>query len=202
MTPVEPEQTEERIAHIPWAAPTLSLLTMAFHAPAFDPADREGRALDVLAQAYFAPTSALYKELVLDRQSVDWLSAGAEDRRDPGVFVVLARIKEAAEVDEVRAAIERQLALAGSTKLTEERLGSVASRIRYGFLSGLQSPDQVAATVCHFAQLTGATSTIDRSFATLRAVTAEDVSKAATRVFRPSNRTVVTLAPSGAGGSP
>jgi zinc protease len=197
-TPVEPDQTEERVAHIPWAAPTLPLLAMAFHAPAFDPDDREGRALDVLAQAYFAPTSALHKELVLDRQWVDWLSAGAEDRRDPGVFVVLARIKESGRVDEVRAAIERTLALAGSTELTAERLANVTSRVRYGFLSGLKTPDQVAATVCHYAQLTGATSTIDRSFATLQAVSAKDLSRAAARVFRPESRTVVTLAASSA----
>jgi zinc protease len=193
--PVEPDQTEERVAHIPWAAPTLPLLAMAFHAPAFDPAERQGRALDVLAQAYFAPTSALHKELVLDRQWVDWLSAGAEDHRDPGIFVVLARVKEESHVDEVRASIERTLALSGSAALTPERLHAVTSRLRYGFLAGLQTPDQVAATVCHYAQLTGTTAAIDRTYATLREVTAEDVSRVATRVFRPANRTIVTLAP-------
>ncbi len=193
-TPVEPVQTEERIAHIGWAAPTLPLLAMAFHAPAFDPDGVEGRALDVLAQAYFAPTSALHKELVLDRQWVDWLSAGAEDRRDPGFFLVLARVKDAARIADVRTAIERTLDLAGSTTLTPARLADVTSRLRYGFLSGLLTPDQVAATVCHYVQLTGATSTIDRSFATLDRVKAEDVSRAAASHFRPSNRTVVTLA--------
>jgi zinc protease len=193
-TPIEPDQPNERVADVPWAAPTLPLLAMAFHAPAFDPEDREGRALDVLAQAYFAPTSVLHKELVLDRQWVDWLSAGAEDRRDPGLFVVLARVKDERHVGEVRAAIERTLDLSGSTGLTSERLADVTSRLRYGFLSGLQTPDQVAATVCHFAQLTGKTSAIDRTFATLHAVTADDVSRTARRVFRPENRTVVTLA--------
>jgi zinc protease len=197
-TPVEPEQTNERAAHIAWAAPTLPLVAMAFHAPAFDAEDREGRALDVLAQAFFAPTSPLHKELVLDRQWVDWLSAGAEDRRDPGFFVVLARVKEAGRIADVRSAIERTLALAGSTTLTASRLAQVTSRVRYGFLSGLLTPDQVAGTVCHYVQLTGLTSTLDRSFATLHAVTADDVTRAAARVFRPENRTVVTLAPGGA----
>ena len=70
------------------------------------------RALDVLAQAYFAPTSPLHKELVLDRQWVDVLTAGAEDKRDPGYFLVLARIKEASRVEDVRAAILRTLAAA------------------------------------------------------------------------------------------
>lgn len=199
-SPVEPDQTEERVAHIPWAAPTLPLLAMAFHAPAFDPEDREGRALDVLAQAYFAPTSPLHKELVLDRQWVDWLSAGLEDRRDPGFFVVLARVKEAGHLADVRTAIERTLSLAGSAPLAAVRLANVTSRVRYGFLSGLLTPDQVAATVCYYAQLTGTTSAIDRSYATLQAITAEDVCRAAARVFRPANRTVVTLAPSDAAG--
>jgi zinc protease len=194
-TPVEPDQAEERTAHISWAAPTLPLLAMAFHAPAFDPADRQGRALDVLAQAYFAPTSALHKELVLDRQWVDWLSAGAEDHRDPGVFVVLARVKDEARVEEVRTSVERTLALAGSTSLAQERLDAVTSRLRYGFLAGLQTPDQVAATVCHYVQLTGTTAAIDRTYATLRDVTAKDVSQVAARIFRPANRTIVTLAP-------
>ena len=194
-TPVEPEQPEERSAHIAWDAPTLPLLAMAFHAPAFDADARPVRALDVLAQAYFAPTSALHKELVLDRQWVDFLSAGAEDKRDPGYFLVLARIKEARHVEDVRAAIERTLETAGSTPLTAERLAQVASRLRYGFLSGLMTPEQVATTMCHYVQLTGGTSAIDRSFVTLDAVTAEDVTRTAARVFRRSNRTVVTLAP-------
>ena len=200
LTPLEPEQRDERAAHIPWAALTLPLLAMAFHAPAFDPDDLEVRALDVMAQAYFAPTSPLHKELVLDRQWVDVLTAGAEDKRDPGYFLVLARVKEAARMDDVRAAIERTLQSSASTRLTAKRLDNVTSRLRYGFLSGLLTPDQVAAIVCHYAQLTGTTSAIDRSYATLLAVTAEDVCRAAARVFHPTNRTVVTLAPGEAAG--
>ncbi len=201
VTPVEPDQVGERAAHIAWPAPTLPLLAMAFHAPAFDADGIDGRALDVAAQAYFAPTSPLHKQLVLDRQWVDWLSAGAEDRRDPGVFLVLARVKEAGRIGDVRAAIESALAQAGSTSLTETRLGEVRSRLRYGFLSGLLAPDPVAATVCQFAQLTGSPSSIDRSFATLERLTAEDVVRVSQRVFRPENRTVVTLAPGGAEGA-
>jgi zinc protease len=200
-TPVEPEQTGERVAEIAWAAPTLPLVAMAFHAPAFDPEGIVGHALDVLAQAHFAPTSPLHKELVLDRQWVDWLTAGAEDRRDPGFFLVLARVKDALRVDDVRAAIERTLAQAGSTALSASRLAQVTSRLRYGFVSGLQTPDQVAAIVCHYMQLSGTTSTIERSFATLARVAPEDVAQAASTVLRPSNRTVVTLSP-GAAGAP
>ncbi|HZN54158.1 MAG TPA: pitrilysin family protein, partial [Candidatus Polarisedimenticolaceae bacterium] len=140
-TPREPEQAGERRAHIPWASPTLPLLALAYHAPAFDPDDADGRALDVVAQAYFAPTSPLYRQLVLERQWVEGIGAGAEDHRDPGLFLVIARVKEAERVDDVRAAIEGALAGAATVPLPADRLLAVSSRIRYGFLSGLQTPD-------------------------------------------------------------
>ena len=202
VTPVEPPQGGPREAHLPWAAPTLPLLAIAFHAPAFDPAAVEVRALDVLAQAHFGPTSALYNELVLERQWADWLSAGAEDHRDPGLFVILARVKEARRVADVRAAIERTLLDASSSPLAAGRLSEVASRLRYGFLSGLLTPDQTAATVCHYLQLTGSVTAIDASYETLDAVTADDVCRAAAACFRPANRTVVTLAHEPGKGAP
>lgn len=192
-TPTEPEQAEERVVHMPWAAPTLPLLAMAFHAPAFDPESRDVRALDVLAQACFAPTSPLYKHLVLDEQWVDWISAGAEDHRDPTLFMILARVKEERHVPDVRTAIERTLAEASTAALSGERLAAVRSRLRYGFLAGLLTPDHVAATLCQYLQLTGDTRSIDRSFATLDAVAEGDVRNVAARTFRPTNRTVVTL---------
>jgi zinc protease len=198
-TPVEPEQRVEKHAHLPWPAPTLPLVAIAFHAPAFDAGGLEGHALDVAASAYFAPTSPLHKELVLDRQWADWLAAGAEDRRDPGFFLVLARVKDAARVGDVRGAIERTLDRAGREHLVQARLAEVLSRLRYGFVSGLLTPDQVASTICHYVQLTGETASIEQSFATLSGVSAADVAAAAARVFRPENRTVVTLTPAVAG---
>jgi zinc protease len=193
-TPVEPEQTAERAARLPWPAPTLPYLALAFHAPAFDPGDVAGRALDVVAQAEFAPTSPLYTELVLRRQWVDWLWAGAEDHRDPGLFFVIARLKDAATLDDVRSAIERTLASAGASLLPPDRLAAVKSRLRYGFLQGLQTPDQIAGTVCTYLQLTGDTASIDAAQATLERVGADDVRAAAAATFRAANRTVVTLA--------
>ena len=193
VTPVEPPQGGERTAHLPWSAPTLPLLTMAYHAPAFDAASVRLRALDAFAQAEFAPTSPLYKELVLERQWVDALVAMAEDHRDPTLFFVLARVKDKALIPEVRSAIERTLENAATKAPTDERLAAVRSRLRYGFLSGLLTPDQAALTVGHYVQLAGDCGAVDRSFETLEAVSPEDVRRAAAETFAPSNRTVVTL---------
>jgi zinc protease len=194
-TPVEPEQHGERVAHVPWSTPTLPLVALAFHAPAFDPEDIRGRALDVLAQAEFAPTGRTYNDLVLDKQWIDWMWAGVEDHRDPTLFLLVARVKESERIGPVREALEAALARAATERLTPDRLAAVASRLRYAFLGGLQTPDQVALAVANALQLTGGTAAIDASYRTLARVTAEDVAGTAAAIFRPENRTVVTLAP-------
>lgn len=193
-TPVEPAQGGERRAHVAWPSPTLPLLALAYHAPAFDPGDVVGRALDVLAQAEFAPTGATYNDLVLDKQWVDWLYAGAEDHRDPTLFLLVARVKDPARIEDVRARLEQALRSAAAAPVAAERLAAVRSRLRYGFLSGLQTPDQVALTVAQFFQLAGSTAAIDATYASLDRVAAEDVARVAAAVFRDANRTVVTLA--------
>jgi len=192
--PAEPPQEREKTAHVSWKNPTLPYLAIAYHVPAFSPDDRTGRALDVLAEAAFSETSPLYKDLVLDKQWVETLSGGQEPHRDPGLFLVLARVKDPARVPAVREAIERELDRLGREPLSEERLAAVKSHIRYGFLQSLDTPDRVAVTVGEMLELTGEVSALDRTYRTLEAVTAEDVRQAASATFVPRNRTVVTLA--------
>ena len=195
VTPVEPAQDAERVAHVPWATPTLPLVALAYHAPAFDAEDVRGRALDVLAQAEFAPTGRTYNDLVLDKQWVDWMWAGVEDHRDPTLFLLVARVKEVERMGDVREALQSALSRAGTEMLSSDRLASVTSRLRYAFLGGLQTPDQVAMAVSNALQLTGGTTAIDASYRTLARVTAADVLETSAGVFRADNRTVVTLSP-------
>jgi len=59
---------------------------------------------------------------------------------------------------------------------------AVTSRLRYAFLGGLQTPDQVAMAVSNALQLTGGTTAIDASYRTLARVSAEDVMTTASAV--------------------
>ncbi len=192
--PVEPPQDREKTAHVAWKNPTLPYLAVAYHVPAFSPEDRDGRALDVLAQAAFSETSPLHKELVLDKQWVESLYGGQEAHRDPTLFVVLARVKDPARVPAVRDAIYAELDRLAREPLPAERLAAVKSHIRYSFLQSLDTPDRVAVTLGEILQLTGEVSALERTYATLESVTAEDVRRVARAYFRPDNRTVVTLA--------
>ena len=52
-----------------------------------------------------------------------------------------------------------------------EKLADVKRRLRYGFLQSLATPGSTARTVANFMQLTGDASSIDRTYATIEAVT-------------------------------
>ncbi len=193
---VQPErpQAGERRAHVAWKNPTLPYLVLAWRVPAFAATSVDGRSLDVLAAAAFSETSPLFTDLVLERQWVEALRAGQEEHRDPYLFEVVARIKDPTMVDAVRVAVDAALATLAREPLPAERIVAVKSNLRYGFLSGLDTPGHVAETVGFFHQLGGRTSAIDDTFVAFEAVTPESVRAAAARHFGPASRTVVTLA--------
>ena len=196
-TPKEPEQAGERRAHLSWKNPTLPYLVLGYHAPAFSPESREAAALEVVSQAAFSEASPLFKDLVLDKAWVDQVFGGAEANRDPNLFTILARVKDPSKVEAVREAIYATLERLGREPLPAEKLADVKRRLRYGFLQSLATPGSTARTVANFMQLTGDASSIDRTYATIEAVTAEDVRVAAEKVFRAANRTVITLSKEG-----
>ncbi len=193
-TTVDGPQGGERKAHIAWRNPTLPYLVLSWRVPAFRPDSVEDRSLDVLAAAAFSETSPLYKDLVLDKQWVDMLSASHEERRDPYLFTVMARVKDPAKVGAVREAIEATLRALGRKSLPATRIAAVKSNIRYAFLAGMDTPGRVAETVGGFVQLTGDVSSIEKTYATFEEVTGERVRDVAARFFKPENRTEVTLA--------
>ena len=57
--PQEPEPSGPVAAHVPWPAPTLPWVTVAFHGPAFSESQPDWAALDMLLDLYFGETSEL-----------------------------------------------------------------------------------------------------------------------------------------------
>jgi zinc protease len=191
--PAEPPQKAERSAHLDWPNPTLPYLLAGWHVPAYSPDSVEGRALDVLSQAAFSEASPLYKDLVLDKQWVEALSGGVEPHRDPTLFLVFARVKEPGKMAAVQEAVYGELEKLARTPLPEERVKAAKSNLRYSFLGGLSTPDDVALTLGGALELTGTTGAIEKHWQALQKVSSADVKAAATKYFRAENRTAVTL---------
>ena len=191
--PVEPPQTEERTAEITWPNPTLPLLMIGYHAPAFSDQVIDMPVMDVLSQLLFSQNAPLFQQLYLRDQVVDVLSGGAVDHRDPPLFEITVRITKPERIDYVRDAILAEIERMKTEPVDEAVLADTKSAMRYAFARGLDSPGPIARTLAHYLQLTGDPETVNRVYELYDAVSADDILAVAATYFAETNRTVVLL---------
>ncbi|MGO9464878.1 MAG: M16 family metallopeptidase [Isosphaeraceae bacterium] len=191
--PVEPAQNEPRTAHLTWPLPTLPVLYLAYHIPAADPNNPDTAALGALEQAVFGETSPLYDELVLKQQKVVAMEADAESKRDPGLFTILARVRQANDLDYVRARIEAALDDAVKKPVGPARLAAIKSHLRHEFAVSLRSAQDVAEAVGTAVAVTGRPESINTLYDAYDRLAPADLQRAAQRYFQPRNETVITL---------
>jgi zinc protease len=191
--PAEPRQTAMRRVDIPFDGQTLPLLVLSFKSPAFDPADRTAVAGSIAGELGFGPTSPIYTKLVLEEQRVETLGASFAPSRDPGLWSVYALVKDPADVRAVEAELWNVVDGLARTPVAQTALDAVKSSNRYGFLTGLTTPDGVASSLASYVALTGDVAAVDTQFATLAQVTTEDVREAASRWLVRDGATVATL---------
>jgi zinc protease len=190
----EPPPAGPKTAHLDWPSPIRTHLLMSWRAPAFSTAAVDTAALHVLSQLLFAPSAALYQELVVDKQWVDLLQGGSTDRRDPYLFSVLARVKSEERLTPVRETIRRHLDELQRELVPEASLDRIKSHLFYDFARSLDSPGAVAFQVASMLSLTGDPADLNALFDQYRKVQPEDVRKMARQVFVDQGLTVVTLA--------
>jgi len=195
--PDEPEQKESRTAHIPWDAPTLPHLAVAFRAPKFSDTSKELAALDLFQSVAFGENSELYQQLVLKEQKVDVLAADFGHQADPELFTVYARVKDPAQVGYVREQILKTFERHKTELIDQAKLDATRSRMRYGFAMGMNSNNAIAGALAPYIALERTPETLNRLFDTYQTVTAADVRDAARKYFRDESRTIVTLATKG-----
>ncbi len=193
--PAEPEQSAERRVDVAYDGQTLPIVMIAYKLPQYDAGDRTRVAADLFADLAFGETSEAYRRLVLDEQVVEDLDAGAGYNRDPGLLEIYARVKDPAKVDYVLGVIDETIARFRAEPPDAARLADLQRRLRYGFLMGLQTPDDLAERVAQFVALSGDLTGLDRLHATYAAITPADVQAAAERYLRVQRRTVGVLRP-------
>jgi zinc protease len=189
----EPKQTQVQTASIDWDNPTLPYVAVAFKTPAFSATGRETAALDILQELFYGETSPLYKDLVIREQKVDELSVYFPWRRDPGLFLVYAKVKDGVPLEEIRDRIYKAAEDAAATPVADERLAAVKSNIRYSFAMSLDTAQAVAGRLTSFIGLTGDPSSINEMYRRYDEVTKEDLQRAAATYLTRAQSTVVTL---------
>jgi predicted Zn-dependent peptidase len=78
----------------------------------------------------------------------------------------------------------------------------VLSNVRYSFAGRLSTADRVATTAAQFIALGGTIDVINRYYAQYPRVTSSDVQRVAKALFKPQNRTVVTMVAGAAASAP
>jgi zinc protease len=197
--PPEPPQHGPRENKIDWPSPTLPLLDIAFHGPAYSDSDKDWAALDALATLAFGRNSDLYEKLVVREQKVDRLSGDMSQSVDPNLFEVEARVKKAEDVPYVRAQILDTIKRFQDDAVPAEKLNAVKSRERYGFTMQLDNSQSVAAAVTRYVALRRTPDTIDKLYALYSRLTPEDIRAAARKYLTENNRTIITLTGPAAG---
>jgi len=199
--PVEPVQQGPRENNIDWPSPTLPLIEIAFHGPAYSDTDKDWAALDALATLAFGRNSDLHEKLVVREQKVDRLVGDMSQSVDPNLFAIEARVKKPEDMSYVRTQILDTIKRFQDELVSGEKLSAVKSRERYGFTMQLDNSQSVAAAVARYVALRRSPDTIDKLYTLYSQLTPEDIRAAARKYLTENNRTIVTLTgPAGGGG--
>ena len=192
--PSEPPQDGPRTAYVDWPAQTLPLVAIAFRGPAYADDRKDKAALDLLAPIAFGENSDLYQKLVLREQKADLLEVEFDNKIDPELFTVYARVKNPQDVEYVRDEILKTFARFTRELVDQKRLDATRSHLRYGFALAMDSSEAIASALAPFVALRRTPETINRLYALYDQITPEDIRETAARYFTEKNRTIVTLA--------
>jgi zinc protease len=191
--PQEPPAKGPVYAHVPWDAPTLPWVAVAFHGPAFSDTEKDYAALDTLFNLAFGPTSDLYKRLVEDEQKVDQLFPYLPDLNDPGLAMVGARLKKLDDSVYVRDQILKAFAAARAEAADPKRLADAKANARYSFARGLDNTEQIASLLAAYVRYQRSYDTLNKLFRVYDSLTPADLQAAANKYFSDANLVVTTL---------
>ena len=191
----EPPQNAPKRADVEFHAPTLPFTVIAYRGPAYDDEIIDSAVLDVISFQAFGENSAIYKKLVIEEQKVDALFTDYPDHVDPYPFGIVARVKDANDLDYVESQILAEIEKLRSTPIPAEELAEVKSHLRYQFALSMNSTGAIAGTLAHYLGLRRTPETINKRYRLYDAVTPEDIQTVSQKYFKPEGRTIVRLGP-------
>jgi zinc protease len=193
----EPPQTAPRDATVKYPGRTLPIISMNYRAPAWNPTDKSGVALEVLGQVAFGGNSAIYRKLVLDESRVQYLFPSFGLSRDPYVVSVQTMVNKPEDVKAVETELLATVKKFQDTPIDAKQLADTKSSLKYGFLMGLETAQDVAFSVMQVIIATGRLEPIEDYYRTLDAVTPEDIREAARKYLVETGRTTITMVQEG-----
>lgn len=193
----EPAQPAPRERTVKYPGRTLPILSVNYKAPAWNPANRSGVALEVLGQLAFGPNSAIYRKLVLQERRAQYVFPSFGLARDPYLVSVQAMVTDPADTEKVEAEIMAEVKKFHETLVDAKALADTKSAIKYGFLMGMETAQDAAFALMQTVVATGRLEPLEEYFRTLDAVTPEDVREAGRKYLVETGRTTITMVQEG-----
>jgi len=200
--PKEPPQAAPLAVALEWETPTLPRHVQAWRTPGASLGTLDGQVQTVLASYLAGPTSPLYKELVLEKQLVEQVGAFYNEHRDPYLFPVGAMLKDESNRVAVDAAMDREVKALASGKVDKKRVADIRANIRYAFLMGLETADDIAGALAYTGAVFGAPDALDRYYRRFDEVQPQHLVDFAKKYLTEKNRTVLTLKSKAAASQP
>jgi zinc protease len=197
--PQEPPQTKEKRVTLqePWPLPAV---VVAYHVT------RDGNPdsypLHIAAKVLSdGQTSRIYKKLVYEKQMAVAAFGNANLIEDPNLFYAVAIVAPGHAPDEVATTLIAELDRLKAEPITERELQRTKNQFARDYIFGRESDQQKALQLAHAAVIHGDIRTADGEFDIFQNITIADVQRVARTYFRPENRLVLTLMPSGKNGA-
>jgi zinc protease len=197
--PQEPPQTKEKRVTLqqPWPLPAV---VVAYHVT------RDGNAdsypLHIAAKVLSdGQTSRIYKKLVYEKQLAVAAFGNANLIEDPNLFYAVAIVQPGRSTDDVASTLIEELDRLKTEPITEHELQRTKNQFARDYIFGRLSNQQKAGQLSHAVVIHNDIKTADGEFEIFQNITVADVQRVARTYFRPENRLVLTLMPSGKAGA-
>jgi zinc protease len=196
--PQEPPQTKEKRVTLqePWPLPAV---VVAYHVT--KDGNPDSYPLHIAAKVLSdGETSRIYKKLVYEKQMAVAAFGSANLIEDPNLFYAVAIVAQGHTPQEVVTALITELDRLKSEPITEHELQRTKNQFARDYIMGRESDQQKAGQLSHAVVIHNDIRTADGEFDIFQNITIADVQRVARTYFRPENRLVVTLMPSGKAG--
>jgi zinc protease len=153
-------------------------LAIGFPGPALGAGDRA--AFEVLDEILTGgPSARLYRKLVSQGQIASSVDGSAASTRDPALYTLWVQMRRGHRAEEAEAIIKEELGGLAKTPVTAADLDKAKNRIETAFWRLLASSEGKASQLGEYDVVTGDYRRLFQRAEEIRAVTAEDVRKAA-----------------------
>jgi zinc protease len=197
--PVEPPQTKEKRVTLrePWPLPAV---VVAYHITS--DGNPDSYPLHIASKVLSdGQTSRMYKKLVYEKQMAVAAFGTANLIENPNLYYAVAIVQPGHTPEEVIEALITELDRLKTEPITEHELQRTKNQFARDYILGRQSNQQKAGQLAHAVVIHNDIKTADGEFDIFQNITAADVQRVARTYFRPENRMVLTILPSGKAGA-